>query len=97
MIMRNVMAYLLLLDALVHRPSEECVPWCTGPWKSVRPGAQALGRERVFRERADILAETDEWLLSRFRLPQAVVLNICDLLEPQVTRETHRSNPNTQR
>lgn len=30
---------------------------------------QALGREHVFRECADILAETDKWLLSRFRLP----------------------------
>lgn len=54
---------------------------------------QALGRRHVFRECADILSETDEWLLSHFRLPQAVLLNICDLLEPQPTREMRQSNP----
>jgi len=54
---------------------------------------QALGRERVFRDRVDILEETDEWLTPRFRLPRTVLLQICSLLEPQLQRETRRSNP----
>ncbi len=54
---------------------------------------QALGRERVFHERADLLAETDEWLMLRFRLPQTVLLHICHLLEPQLGRQTRRSKP----
>ena len=49
---------------------------------------QALGRERVFRDRIDILAETDEGLTSRFRLPRTVLLQIWSLLEPQLQRET---------
>ena len=44
---------------------------------------QALRRERVFRKRIDNLAETDEWLTSRFRSPRTVLLQICSLLEPQ--------------
>ncbi len=54
---------------------------------------QALGRECVFHERADLLAETDEWLMSRFRLPRAVLLHICHLLEPHLHRQTRRSKP----
>lgn len=54
---------------------------------------QALGRQRVFRQRADLFAETDEWLVSRFRLPRAVLLHICHLLEQQLGRKTRRSNP----
>ncbi|XP_062300173.1 putative nuclease HARBI1 [Scomber scombrus] len=71
-IVRNGMAYLLLLDALAR---------------------QGLGRERVFRDREDVFAETDEWLMQRFRLPCAVLLDICNLLQPNLTKETRRSNP----
>ena len=34
-----------------------------------------------------------KWLTSRFRLPRTVLLQICSLLEPQLQRETRRSNP----
>ncbi|XP_062295779.1 putative nuclease HARBI1 [Scomber scombrus] len=71
-IVRNGIAYLLLLDALAR---------------------QGLGRERVFRDRADVFAETDEWLMQRFRLPRAVLLDICNLLQPNLTKETRRSDP----
>ena len=54
---------------------------------------QALRRERVFRDHVDILAETDEWLTSRFRLPRTVLLQTCSLLEPQLQRETHPPSP----
>ncbi|XP_013882495.1 putative nuclease HARBI1 [Austrofundulus limnaeus] len=54
---------------------------------------QALGRARVFQEHTDLLAESDEWLLSRFRLPLHVLLQICTVLEPQLARQTKRSNP----
>ena len=43
--------------------------------------------------RVDILAETDEWLTLQFRLPRTVLIQICNLLDPQLQRETRRSNP----
>lgn len=51
----------------------------------------ALRRERVFRDRSDLLSESDEWLLSRFRLPRHILLQLCANLEPQLRRETRRS------
>lgn len=52
----------------------------------------ALWRERNFRDRTDLLAETDEWLISRFRLPRPVLLYLCNILEPNLTRPTNRSH-----
>lgn len=70
----------------------KCKQVCRGCLTSFDALARrALGRERVFRRRADLLAETDERLLSGFRLP--VLLQICNLLEPQLRRQTGRSNP----
>ncbi|XP_034035036.1 putative nuclease HARBI1 [Thalassophryne amazonica] len=51
----------------------------------------ALRRERVFRNRADLLSESDDWLLSRFRLPRQVLLDLCAALEPRLKRETRRT------
>ena len=51
-----------------------------------------LRRERVFRDRADFFKEGDEWLLSRFRLPRHLLMELCNALEPQLRRETRRSN-----
>ena len=51
-----------------------------------------LRRERVFRDRADFFMESDEWLLSRFRLPRHLLMELCNALEPQLRRETRRSN-----
>ena len=47
---------------------------------------------RVFRDRADFFKEGDEWLLSRFRLPRHLLMELCNALEPQLRRETRRSN-----
>lgn len=32
----------------------------------------------MFRDHADVLAQDDEWLMSRFRLPGAILLEICE-------------------
>ena len=50
-----------------------------------------LRRERVFRDRRDLFMESDEWLLSRFRLPKHLLLELCHNLEPQLWRETRSS------
>ena len=51
-----------------------------------------LRRERVFRDRADFFKEGDEWLLSRLCLPRHLLMELCNALEPQLRRETRRSN-----
>ncbi len=55
--------------------------------------ARALRRERVFRERTDMFAESDEWLFSRFRLPREVLIDLCNSLEPHLSHITNRSHP----
>lgn len=52
----------------------------------------AIWRERNFRDRADLLAGSDEWLISRFRLPRPILLYLCNILEPNLTRPTQRSH-----
>lgn len=52
----------------------------------------ALRRERVFRDRRDLFGEEDGWLLSRFRLPRHVLLELCQNLEPRLQRATRCSN-----
>ena len=47
-------------------------------------GTAALRRERRFRDQADLLAESDDWLNSRFRLPRPVLLHLCNILEPDL-------------
>ena len=37
-----------------------------------------LRRERVFRDRAHFFMESDEWLLSRFRLPRHLPMELCN-------------------
>lgn len=54
-------------------------------------GNRALRRERVFRERADLLAESSEWLLSRFRFSKHILLDLCRELGPFLERETKRT------
>ena len=51
-----------------------------------------IRRERVFRDRQDFFQESDEWLMSRFRLPRHLLLELCHTLEPHLRRETRRSN-----
>lgn len=52
----------------------------------------AIRRERIYRHRHDLLANDDEWLLSRFRFPRAVLLDICAELQPFLERHTQRSH-----
>ncbi|XP_049898042.1 putative nuclease HARBI1 [Epinephelus moara] len=47
--------------------------------------------ERVFRDREDFLAHDDDWLISRFRLPRALLLDLIAELSPILERPTHRN------
>ena len=48
--------------------------------------------KKVFRDSRDFFMESDEWLLSSFRLPGHLLLQLCQNLEPQLRRETRCSN-----
>ena len=50
-----------------------------------------IRREKVFREREDLLANHDNWLMSRFRLPRPVLLQLCAELQRALERNTARS------
>ncbi|KAL6478452.1 hypothetical protein MHYP_G00142870 [Metynnis hypsauchen] len=69
-------------------------------WRSWEMAALALledlangriRRERVFRDHYDFLAHDDDWLISRFRFPRAVLLELCAELGPVLERDTARS------
>ena len=49
-------------------------------------------RERVFRDHNDLLAHDDDWLMSRFRFPRAMLLDLCAELGPALERATHRNH-----
>ena len=49
-------------------------------------------RERVFRDRRDLLMESDGWLISCFRLPRHVFIDVCNNLDARLRRETRWSN-----
>ncbi len=51
-----------------------------------------IRRERVFRDQQDLLAHDDDWLISRFRLPRAVLLELCAELGPALERSTRRTH-----
>ena len=51
-----------------------------------------LRRERVFRDRLNPLDVSDEHLLRYYRLPRQEILQLCDELEPQLARLTHRTS-----
>lgn len=51
-----------------------------------------LRRERIFRDQQDPLANDDEWLMSRFRLPRAVLLDLCAVLSPALQRNSRRNH-----
>ncbi|KAL1246744.1 hypothetical protein QQF64_034323 [Cirrhinus molitorella] len=50
-----------------------------------------LRRERVFRDHEDFLAHDDESLISRFRSPRAMLLDLCAELGPTLQRTTRRN------
>uniref|UniRef100_A0A674MSP0 Putative nuclease HARBI1 n=1 Tax=Takifugu rubripes TaxID=31033 RepID=A0A674MSP0_TAKRU len=54
---------------------------------------RALRRERMFRDHIDLFAESDEFLLRRFRLTRPVLIDLCNQLEPALRSHTLRSNP----
>ncbi|KAL6481077.1 hypothetical protein MHYP_G00091570 [Metynnis hypsauchen] len=69
-------------------------------WRSWEMAALALledlangriRRERLFRDHYDFLAHDDVWLISRFRFPRAVLLELCAELGPVLERDTARS------
>lgn len=48
--------------------------------------------EYVFSDHTDLLAKDDDWLMSRFRLPRAIILEICAEPGPALKRETARNH-----
>nr|XP_033492081.1 putative nuclease HARBI1 [Epinephelus lanceolatus] len=55
--------------------------------------ARAFRRERIFRDHQNMFDEGEEWLMSRFRLPRHVLLELCNSLEPHLQHPTHCSHP----
>lgn len=51
-----------------------------------------IRRELIFRDYNDFLAHDDDWLISRFRFPRAILLELCAELGPNLERETMRSH-----
>uniref|UniRef100_A0A9J7Z0A2 Putative nuclease HARBI1 n=1 Tax=Cyprinus carpio carpio TaxID=630221 RepID=A0A9J7Z0A2_CYPCA len=47
---------------------------------------------RVFRDREDFLAHDDDWLMSRFRFPRAILLELCSELRPVLERPSRRNH-----
>ena len=50
-----------------------------------------IRRERVFRDQQDLLSNDNEWLMSRFRLPQAVLLQLIAELGLALERGTRQN------
>ena len=53
---------------------------------------RAMNRERIFRDRTNPLELGDNEIIARYRLPRAEILDICDLLRPDLERDTLRTN-----
>ncbi|XP_039602255.1 putative nuclease HARBI1 [Polypterus senegalus] len=51
-----------------------------------------LCRDRVFRDRTNLFAESDEWLISRFCLPRAILLDLCQQFSQLLERPTKRTS-----
>ncbi|XP_048845582.1 putative nuclease HARBI1 [Brienomyrus brachyistius] len=51
-----------------------------------------IRRERVFRDRSDFFSNDDWWLISRFRLPRAILMELCNELAPTLERPTSRNH-----
>ncbi|XP_031441572.1 protein phosphatase 1, regulatory subunit 8a isoform X4 [Clupea harengus] len=54
---------------------------------------RSLRNERLYRDHVDLFAESDDYLIERFRLPRPVLLELCNTLEPALRTRTKRSNP----
>ena len=53
--------------------------------------ARGMRQKRVFRDNHDFLAHDDPLLISHFRLPKAILLDICAELAPTLERRTRRN------
>ena len=53
---------------------------------------RAMNRERIFRDCTNPLELGDNEIIARYRLPRAEILDICDLLRPDLERDTLRTN-----
>ena len=51
-----------------------------------------IRREQVFCDYYVFLAYDDDWLISQFRFPRAILLELCSELGPGLERETARSH-----
>ena len=51
-----------------------------------------IRRERLFRDQQDLLSNDDEWLMSRFRLPRVVLLQLIAELGSVLERGTRRNH-----
>lgn len=51
-----------------------------------------MRREQVFWDCEDILAHDDDWLMSRFRFPSAILLELCSELKPVLERPSRRNH-----
>jgi hypothetical protein len=50
-----------------------------------------IQKDRFFKDQQDLLANDDEWRINRFRLPRAVLLDLCAVVGPALQRSTHRN------
>nr|XP_023674813.1 putative nuclease HARBI1 isoform X1 [Paramormyrops kingsleyae]XP_023674815.1 putative nuclease HARBI1 isoform X1 [Paramormyrops kingsleyae] len=51
-----------------------------------------IRRERVFRDRNDFFSNDDSWLISHFRLPRTILMELCNELAPTLERPTSRNH-----
>lgn len=49
-----------------------------------------IRRDRVFRDHNNLLAHDDDWLMSCFRFPRAMLLDLCAELGPALKRAKRR-------
>ena len=68
----------------------QCIPLKTMSALAVLEdfGNAAIRRERVFRDREDLLVHDGDWLISRFRFPRVILLELCAELWPVLKRNT---------
>uniref|UniRef100_A0AAR2IZC1 DDE Tnp4 domain-containing protein n=1 Tax=Pygocentrus nattereri TaxID=42514 RepID=A0AAR2IZC1_PYGNA len=53
--------------------------------------SRQIRRQRIFRDHEDFFANDDDWLMSRFRFPRAILLTLCAELGPDLERPTLRN------
>ena len=84
------MAYLALLEDVHAAAAAEMEDEDAGG--EAEEPRERLRAEREFNDRTDLLAKSDSWLISRFRLPRHVLIWLCNRLDPLLRRPTRRSH-----